>query len=124
MNTLSQITEALGTADIITWIRGNHPREGSLTVYHDDLTADVRRIHEVRFSRYSIQIKRRTYAKYDAKRKAWTEDRGDADSIELPSRKGEKALRAIIATMAKSETGWPNPSTFTTYPKQRALAAH
>lgn len=117
-STLSQITKSLETCDTFSWSRGDSPRKGDLTVYHDDIPNDNREIVRVKFTHYGIRVERRRLRKYDPVKHCWNEYNGGTDEYELPTRAGEKALRTFVSTKAKEITGVPNPSTFTWYKGQ------
>lgn len=113
--TLTDAAKALHDVALYSWYRGDLPSQGSLTIYQDDLAADRRTVTTFEFKRHYITRTCRHLSGYDPEKNMWTkypqaEERGD-----LPNRSGEKKLRALIASDAQSQTGYPNPQSFTRY---------
>jgi hypothetical protein len=116
MNSLSEILHSLPSASLWSWWRGNGPREGRLSVYHDDFTADRRTVREVTFHTHCVRVETRILKSFDPEKNQWREFiPHEATRRELPDRKGEKRLREYIATAAKQETGYVNPGSVTIY---------
>jgi hypothetical protein len=112
--TLSEITKSLPAATFFDWYRGDGPRQGILSVYRDNVPANIREIVQVKFYSHKIVVERRRLTDYDAAKHCWNTYCGQ-DEYELPTRAGEKTLRAILKEHALRITGHSNPLSFASY---------
>lgn len=113
--TLTDAAKALHDVGFYNWYRGDSPRQGELTLYHDDIAADRRTITRFTFRAHSITRTTTHLSGYDPEKNMWTKYPVPEERDDLPNRAGEKKLREALRADALAQTGYPNPQSFTRY---------
>ena len=114
MPTLHSILASLPSAATWSFRRGHSAKEGSLSIQHESLADDRRTCTDVYFQAHRVEIRVAVLSGFDPKKDKWTRYESDQKG-DLPTRAGEKALRAYIAAYALKKTGYPNPVSVSYY---------
>jgi hypothetical protein len=121
LESAKQVIPLLESATCWTWIRPeyrtryNTTEVGSLMIFHDDVPADLRTIHNVSIKTDGLKVEVRRLSGYDAKKHCWNTDTCRASEYEIEGGRGLKALREHIAKHAVAAKGVPNPIQFSVY---------
>jgi hypothetical protein len=118
-SSIKDIVPSLETATMWDWSRSSAPLKtgeiGTLSIYHDDIQADLRLIRTVRIFKSGLRVEARRLSGYNAKKNMWAQYCDAHQAYAVAGSRGLKTLKEYIEKMAAKKTGFPNPSSFSVY---------